>query len=81
MRAAWWLGFLLGALAACAGEPTVSESNASFVTVTRPAHTTKAAVRDLAKRTCGRYEKRAVFLDERCTDSTCTEHAMTFWCQ
>jgi hypothetical protein len=81
MRWALWPGVLVGALAGCAGQPTVAESDQSFVTVTRPARTPLAAVKELAQRTCGWYKKRAVFLDEKCTSAACTEHEVTFWCQ
>ena len=71
----------MGALAGCAGEPAVAESNQSFVTVTQPYHTPQAAVKELAQQTCGQYKKRAVFLDQKCMNAACTEHEMTFWCQ
>ena len=73
---------LLVVLGGCTGgPPVVLKGNDSFVTVSQPDHTRKAAVNEVAHDYCAAYAKRAVFLSDACPEATCTQKAITYWCR
>ena len=81
MRSAATLA-LLAVLTGCAGpSPEVLKGNQSFVTVSRPENTSRAATKDVANAYCGQHGKRAVFLSDACPEAYCAERSVTFWCQ
>jgi hypothetical protein len=75
------LAVLVALLGCVRSAPVVLKGDESFVTVSRPAHTSKAAVREVAEDYCQQYGKRSVLLSDACPEAQCDERTITFWCQ
>lgn len=68
-------------LPGCSGAaPVVLKGDDSFVTVSQPDHTRKAAATDVARSYCLARGKRAVFLSDACPQASCAQRAVTYWC-
>lgn len=73
---------VLTALTGCVGStPVVLKSDDSFVTVSRPDHTSKSATKEVAAAYCRQHGKRAELLSDTCPQAACAERSITYWCR
>ena len=70
----------LALLAGCAAkaDPTVTDFNGSMVTIVQPRSTPQKDATALAVKTCGRH---ATQLSKICTDTSCGEERLVYWCR
>jgi hypothetical protein len=73
-----FLALALLAGCAAAADPTVTDFDGSMVTIVQPRSTPQKDAAALAAKTCGRH---ATQLSKICTDTSCTEERLIYWCR